>query len=480
MLIVPNRDGNIAIWFALMAVPIIGVVMATLGISKQQAQTHRIQAALDAAVMDAARAYIDEFRKSDPQIEQVIKKRLDTHAYALKDTFLNLHDTHIDIDIDSKTHIVQVSLESKLKNDVLPIFGKRYLPVTFTTSAEAVMESKPVCILALERKGRAIAFAGKGKVEADDCVIWSNSRGSRSISFEGRGDVETERLCTVGRSGSVDRFDVNPAPEEGCQRVDNPMREWPGVPVPACDFTSHTHIDTSLASMRPGVYCGGLTIDVTQSVTFDGGLYIIKDGPLIIRGKRDIRGRGVGFYLTGTNTSLEVNGDTDVDLSAMTSGPMAGIIFAIDPASIGSAWNGQASPNKTSHGANSKSYKDSARKRRHRHLLGWLLEGLFGGYTPQDVTDSSMFKELGGTNNKKLTLISGRTDLRIGGVIYLPDRDLIYWGDSDTEAESPVTTIISNTLTIGGEAYLNVRNSQDEAKYAPILETGHGDVRLVK
>ena len=77
------------------------------------------------------------------------------------------------------------------------------------------------------------------------------------------------------------------------------------------------------------------------------------------------------------------------------------------------------------------------------------------------------------------SLITGRSDLKIGGVVYLPNHKLVYQGESDTWAASPVTTIIADTIEIGGKAYLEVRNDKKKAKYAPVMETSKGKVFLI-
>ena len=48
----------------------------------------------------------------------------------------------------------------------------------------------------------------------------------------------------------------------------------------------------------PGTYCG-LTITGGAQVQLASGIYVIKNGPLIVTGGAGIFGEGVGFFLTG-------------------------------------------------------------------------------------------------------------------------------------------------------------------------------------
>jgi hypothetical protein len=77
--------------------------------------------------------------------------------------------------------------------------------------------------------------------------------------------------------------------------------------------------------LNPGVYCGGLRLQAAN-ITFNPGTYVIKDGPLYLRGTGNITGHGVGIYLS--NAAIDVHGSFKVRLSAPTSGTMAGLVFA--------------------------------------------------------------------------------------------------------------------------------------------------------
>jgi hypothetical protein len=78
-------------------------------------------------------------------------------------------------------------------------------------------------------------------------------------------------------------------------------------------------------------FCSGL--DIKGQVTFMPGLYIIEGGPFDFNGGNrldtsaaSVNGAGVTFYLRSTS-SLQLNGNVLLNLSAPTSGPYAGILF---------------------------------------------------------------------------------------------------------------------------------------------------------
>ena len=81
------------------------------------------------------------------------------------------------------------------------------------------------------------------------------------------------------------------------------------------------------ATLSPGKHCGGITILGGSTVDFLPGVYIIHGGELLAKGTSSVTGDDVCFLFTD-GASVDLSGTADVDLSACTSGPMEGMIFA--------------------------------------------------------------------------------------------------------------------------------------------------------
>jgi len=84
-------------------------------------------------------------------------------------------------------------------------------------------------------------------------------------------------------------------------------------------------------TLLPGVYCGGLTVKGSNTATFSPGLYTIRTGALHFQGSPTITGNGVSFLL-GSGAFLDFQGNPNIKLSAMTTGDLAGLVIASDPA----------------------------------------------------------------------------------------------------------------------------------------------------
>ena len=100
-----------------------------------------------------------------------------------------------------------------------------------------------------------------------------------------------------------------------------------------CDYTN-TYLDDAVVTLNPGVYCGGLHIDGNSIVELNSGEYIIKDADFHLDSNSSLEGDGVGIYLTN-NATLHFDSNTQVDLSAPTTGPMAGMLIFQDRADSG-------------------------------------------------------------------------------------------------------------------------------------------------
>jgi len=65
-------------------------------------------------------------------------------------------------------------------------------------------------------------------------------------------------------------------------------------------------------------------------VTFEPGLYVFRDGGIKLSGNSSLAGDGVTFYLTGDDSKLDFTGGSEVQLSAQTTGDLAGILVFQD------------------------------------------------------------------------------------------------------------------------------------------------------
>lgn len=409
--LISSVAGNVGLFFALSAPTLILVAGGTIDYLNFTLKYDVAQQSVDTATLGAAQMLIENSSLSISEKDEII------HAFVKKNLAAAgaIETAAWSASIDPISKAVSVNLDLEVENNFLQLVGISNFKSTVSAVAQADEDEQPVCILSLDSNATTgIKFSGNGEMKAKDCVVWSNAFGAQSITFNGSGKVSASKICAVGRASSASVFSVTPKPENNCKPVSDPLADWTPPPSLGCTHNSSEWIDRTTAHLDPGVYCGGLRVNA-KHIFMRPGIYVVRDGPLILRGESEISGKAVGIFLDGQDTKLEIDGKSKVELKANLTGPMAGIVIASSP-----------------------------------------------------------------TETTQHSAITGRSDLKIGGVIYLPNHDLKYWGESDTRAASPVTTIIAKTIDIGGDAYLEVKNNKEKARYAPVVTTGQGIVRLIK
>jgi len=100
-------------------------------------------------------------------------------------------------------------------------------------------------------------------------------------------------------------------------------------------------------TLQPGTY-SSITIGKNSTVTLNPGIYYINgSGGVSFNGSATLTGSGVMFYFTGTASINTVGGGnqvSNIQLSAPTSGPYAGILMYQDPADTNVGGNPNSGP----------------------------------------------------------------------------------------------------------------------------------------
>jgi hypothetical protein len=157
-------------------------------------------------------------------------------------------------------------------------------------------------------------------------------------------------------------------------------------------------VDGAHGTLQPGVYCGGLKLTNGAEGILSSGIFIIKDGPLIVDGGASISGTGVGIYLKGIGANLMFDADTTVNLSAPKDGPLAGILIFDDP----SGASAPAKAPKSGRGASGRANKTGAPRQHQilsdnaRNLLGtiYMPQGEIIIDATQPIADKSAYTVL--------------------------------------------------------------------------------------
>lgn len=240
-------------------------------------------------------------------------------------------------------------LEVIIAQNVPTYFMRVFNWNSMTVSARAVgsLGSSQNCIYILGTSGTTINLSNNAQLKAPGCGIIDDSSGTPAISVSGSANITAASVGVVGtaytdNSGSA----ISPAAVSGVVPVSDPLGyvQPPSYNAASCTADPLTHYGNGGSSYSVGP---GSTYSTTQtgnvvcytslslgqnndSVTLNPGTYVIT-GAMTTASGPILGGNGVTFYLTGS-ASLSIANDTNLSISAPTSGTYDGILFYQDRA----------------------------------------------------------------------------------------------------------------------------------------------------
>ena len=200
--------------------------------------------------------------------------------------------------------------------------------------AEATAEvsgSGNICMMGLDSSAVAtVKMANGARLRAPECAVYSNSTSDKSLWVADTSRVYADMICVAGGTKGPDTTFTLNAPTNDCPPLQDPLRNRPNPDVgdlDDCDYVNEKVLPLQDRRLRPGVYCGGLTI-MGGRARLDPGVYVMKDGALNVTGR--LEGEDVGFFLTGKTSTIRFQRISSISLSAPRTGEMAGMLFFED------------------------------------------------------------------------------------------------------------------------------------------------------
>jgi hypothetical protein len=339
--------------------PLVGVALTALmslmvlviDIGALQRQKRMAQAAADAG----ARAGANELYRQRPaaEIEPAVKRETARNGFT-DGGEVTVTVTYPTTSVNAPgSNFVRVVVQRTVGTQLGSFFGV----ASATIRAEAVggVGSSNAACLTITEPTEADALSVKsGTLTTVGCGIFVNSTSPNAVSIPAMGEIDAASLGVVGGPAEEPRGVTGPyssgapLPPYGA----DPMAYLTMPAVGACnDPTYGAYSDFQGTTLSPGVYCGGIGIDHGGTVTLEPGLYILAGGGLYLKSGTLI-GNGVTFVNTNApeanggaanfgvpdalasepNTAIEIEVNTVIQISAMTTGPLAGVLFYGDPA----------------------------------------------------------------------------------------------------------------------------------------------------
>ncbi len=344
-----DENGQYAIMTAILSLPLLVASSAVLDYTSATGEHKAVKNALDNAVLAAAT------NNSIPADE---KKEL------ARKHFKGNYSGRAEITLKpyAKDGLVSMTASGLVPFSISRAIGKDGIKIN-TKSAALRSEQNIICVLALaENEDEAIKFSGGLEFFAPECSVHSNSVSHKALMSKTDSAPIAKSFCTTG--GVEGAF--SPFAKGECLIVEDPYlnTELPKIgncvselkfkkkkkknkdrdddddddddrdssPYDDGSATAGSEIEESengtgsFATLLPGTYCGGLTVD-GRSVTFLPGDYIMLDGALTFKNEAQAVANGVTFAFSGEKARLKIESGSNVQVKAPALGPRKGLAF---------------------------------------------------------------------------------------------------------------------------------------------------------
>jgi Flp pilus assembly protein TadG len=306
-----SNAGNVAVIFAIAAVPVIGVVGTAVDYSKAGDVKTHLRTALDTALLAGAT------RPANLQIS--------TATAAFNGNFNSKYATTATASFTPNADgSLSGTASSSVPASFLGVFGISTITVGAAGTATPRNAKTDVCILLVNTlKTQALLVNSGAQINAPSCEIDVLSTQSPAAIFNT--GLNVKNICIKG-STIIKNGGANPPVETSCAATSDPFAgQLPTVSVGSCTFNNQVY-NSGNVTLSPGVYCGSTNFNGTGTLTLSPGLYAIKNGAMIFNSGWTVTGSGVTFYLVDQNATLTFNGGVKATLSAPTSGTYANIL----------------------------------------------------------------------------------------------------------------------------------------------------------
>ncbi|MGB7336740.1 MAG: TadE/TadG family type IV pilus assembly protein [Salaquimonas sp.] len=330
---IKNTNGS----FAMIAAIAVPIIVGTMGLVTDYVlffdQKNKLQQAADVAALASVKelSLAGSAAAKSNQLQEVAT------AYALSAYYNNDADLARAPDIsveaipDTDKGEVAVNLTYRWAPMFAQFFDGRVTPIKVSAKAKLAGNTL-TCVVGLmppqSFAKSSIHLENNAILDADGCAVYSNSTSRFGLRADGSAKMTAQSICTAGGVLTIGSAKFSPQPITDCPKIEDPLLSRSVPTYNGCSAKDTTISETT--TLDPGVYCGGITITGDSNVTLNPGLYVIKDGPLVVSENASFIGKGVSFFLTGPNSVFDFQANTTIDLSAMEKGPTAGLLFYED------------------------------------------------------------------------------------------------------------------------------------------------------
>ena len=315
-----DESGAVGLMFAFLIPMILAVTGVSVDYASLSAQRAKLQAVADASALAAAR----EFRLGNAEI-RTLNQAATTYANGTL-AGQNLSAT-ITPSVDLRNRSITVSLALDVPTLLMQYVGTSASRIEVLATAR-MMGGAPICVIGLDQKApTTVELERTAKLEAPGCSIYSNSKNPRGLIAREGASIQAAFICSAGGKSSPGRGTFSPTPQTDCPAIPDPLLSR-SLPSSGGCLQNNARFNGGVVNLVPGTYCGGVRFDNGTRAVLAPGVYVFKDGPLVVTGDSRLRGINVALHFVGNNAELNFEADSRISITAPRSGAMAGILIS--------------------------------------------------------------------------------------------------------------------------------------------------------
>jgi Flp pilus assembly protein TadG len=324
--------GQVMVLVCVSLIALVGMIAVVTDFSFLQHQRNMMQTAADSAAMAGS----EELNYGD----QVVAGKADAASNGYTDGASSV-TVAINNPPTTGPNAANSAYVEAIVSKPEPTYFLRALGVsTISVSARAVAYegNGPNCIYVLDPSASG-AFSANGSITVSSgCGLLVDSSSSTGLTAVGGATISAPTIGVVGNYTATTGASLTPTPKIGVIAASDPLAYVHAPTVGSCAQTNFRLTGTSGSVSSPyqlyaGTYCGGISINGNAWMHFNAGTYVLAGGGMGISSNTVMTGTGVTFYNTtgsGGYGAITLNGSATVNLSAPTSGTLAGILFFQD------------------------------------------------------------------------------------------------------------------------------------------------------
>jgi Flp pilus assembly protein TadG len=316
------QKGNVAISFAIAAIPFSASFGAAVDYSRASSARAAMQAAADATAL-------------------VLAKHLNMSGTAMQASpagLFNANFNRVNISNIQVTALygnssdgttVTVSSKGVMQTAFGALLGMSTVEIGARAIALSVRDGLG-CVLALNSlRSGAAAAQGSVNVNLKGCSLYDNSRDASALTVSGSAKLTALSVNVVGNISGASNISTTQGLVTGASPIADPYAEMSFPTAKGC--TENRFSAKTAVTISPGVYCGGMMLTAGADVTLNPGIYYIVGGDLQVNGGAILTGKGVTLVFTSSNgkswPTATINGGATINLTSPNSGPTQGIVI---------------------------------------------------------------------------------------------------------------------------------------------------------